>query len=302
VDIVTLALNLFTQGVEPGLALSDLNEIVRCAEYCTQLPVHPRHPYAGELVFTAFSGSHQDAIKKGFDARNGAADTSSDALWEVPYLPIDPLDVGRSYEAVIRVNSQSGKGGIAYLLEKDYGLRLPRRLQIEFSQVIQAITDRTGKELGSGDIWSAFRGEYIREDGFYALVEHRIAPDSQGGGGYQITATVKEAGLERIVTGHGNGPIDAFVDALHCHCGVDVQIADYREHAIGVGADATAVSYVEVRTGEGDSLFGVGMDGNIVTASLRAVTSAVNRAVGRLETDAEQAPGEDVSPRKRASA
>ncbi len=286
VDIVTLALNLLTQGVEPGLDMSNINEIVRCAEYCTQLPVHPRHPYAGELVFTAFSGSHQDAIKKGFAARENSASPA----WEVPYLPIDPMDVGRSYEAVIRVNSQSGKGGIAYLLEKDYGLRLPRRLQIEFSQVIQAITDRTGKELSAADIWAAFQEHYITAEGPFAFIEHRTTPDGHGSGEYRITATVHESHGERIITGHGNGPIDAFVDALGRHCGLDVQIVDYREHAIGVGADAMAVSYVEIRTDAGKALFGVGMDGNIVTASLRAVISAVNRAVERHDVDVENRP------------
>jgi 2-isopropylmalate synthase len=287
VDIVTLALNLFTQGIDPGLDLSDINSIVRCAEYCTQLPVHPRHPYAGELVFTAFSGSHQDAIKKGFAAREQAPDE----VWEVPYLPIDPLDVGRTYEAVIRVNSQSGKGGIAYLLEKDYGLRLPRRLQIELSRIVQEIADRTGKELSSADIWSAFRREYLEAEGPYGFVEHRIAPDGHTAGEYRMTATIRQGDIERIVTDSGNGPIDAFVHALRRHCGVDIRIVDYREHAVGAGADATAVSYVEVRTGEGQTQFGVGMDSSIVTASLRAVVSALNRALVRSQSE----PGESPS-------
>jgi 2-isopropylmalate synthase len=274
VDIVTLALNLFTQGIDPGLDLSDINAVVRCAEYCNQLPVHPRHPYAGELVFTAFSGSHQDAIKKGLAANAGSA------VWNVPYLPIDPADVGRTYEAVIRVNSQSGKGGIAYLLEKDYGLRLPRRLQIEFSRVVQAIADATGKELTSADIWAAFEAEYLQAVEPYRVVEHRSIPDSHASGMCKLTATIREHGRERLISGKGNGPIDAFTDTLNRHCGLDVRVVDYHEHAIGAGANATAVSYVEVRMdGEPATLFGVGIDSNIVTASLNAVVSAVNRAL-----------------------
>ena len=274
VDIVTLALNLFTQGIDPGLDLSDINAVVRAAEYCNQLPVHPRHPYAGELVFTAFSGSHQDAIKKGLAAIAGQE------AWDVPYLPIDPADLGRSYEAVIRVNSQSGKGGIAYLLEKDHGLRLPRRLQIEFSQTIQAIADATGKELVSTDIWAAFQAEYLQSEQPFRFVEYRTAPDGHAGGIRKLTATVREHGRERLLSGKGNGPIDAFTDALNRHFGLNVRVADYHEHAIGAGADATAVSYVEIRMdGEPNSRFGVGIDGNIVTASLKAVISALNRAL-----------------------
>ncbi len=274
VDIVTLALNLFTQGIDPGLDLSDINAVVRAAEYCNRLPVHPRHPYAGELVFTAFSGSHQDAIKKGLAAIAGQE------VWDVPYLPIDPADVGRSYEAVIRVNSQSGKGGIAYLLEKDHGLSLPRRLQIEFSQRVQAIADATGKELTSADIWAAFQAEYLQAEQPFHFVEYRTAPDGHADGIRKLTATVCEHGRERLLSGKGNGPIDAFTDALNRHFGLNVRVVDYHEHAIGAGADATAVSYVEVRMdGDPASLFGVGVDGNIVTASLRAVVSAVNRAL-----------------------
>ena len=283
VDIVTLALNLFTQGIDPGLDLSDINAVVRAAEYCNQLPVHPRHPYAGELVFTAFSGSHQDAIKKGLAANAGSA------VWDVPYLPIDPTDVGRTYEAVIRVNSQSGKGGIAYLLEKDYGLRLPRRLQIEFSQVVQAIADATGKELTSADIWGAFEAEYLQPDSPFRFVEHRTIPDSHASGVRKLTATIRERGRERLISGKGNGPIDAFTDALNRYCGLDVRVVDYHEHAIGAGANATAVSYVEVRMdGEPATRFGVGIDSNIVTASLNAVISALNRALRQATNLAEQ--------------
>jgi len=273
VDIVTLALNLFTQGIAPKLDLSDINAVVRAAEYCNQLPVHPRHPYAGELVFTAFSGSHQDAIKKGLAANAGQE------AWDVPYLPIDPNDVGRSYEAVIRVNSQSGKGGISYLLEKDHGLRLPRRLQIEFSQRVQAIADATGKELTSADLWTAFEAEYLQPAEPFHFVDHRTIPDSHTSGVRKLTATIREHGRERLISGKGNGPIDAFIDALNRHCGLDVRVADYHEHAIGAGANATAVSYVEMRMDDGASWFGVGIDSNIVTASLSAVVSAINRAL-----------------------
>ena len=274
VDIVALALNLFTQGIDPGLDFSDINAVVRCAEYCNQLLVHPRHPYAGELVFTAFSGSHQDAIRKGLAAN------ASSAIWDVPYLPIDPADVGRTYEAVIRVNSQSGKGGIAYLLEKDHGLRLPRRLQIEFSQAVQTLADVTGKELTSADLWAAFQTDYLQSVEPFRFIEHRTAPDHHAGGTCKLTATIREQGQERLVSGKGNGPIDAFTDALNRHCGLAVRVVDYHEHAIGAGADATAVSYVEIRmNGEPAVWFGVGIDNNIVTASLNAVVSAVNRAL-----------------------
>lgn len=283
VDIVTLALNLFTQGIDPGLDLSDINAVVRCAEYCNQIPVHPRHPYAGELVFTAFSGSHQDAIKKGLAANAGQS------WWDVPYLPIDPTDVGRTYEAVIRVNSQSGKGGIAYLLEKDHGLRLPRRLQIEFSRTVQALADTTGKELTSVDIWAAFQRDYLQPTEPFRFIEHRTAPDSHTGGTCKLTATIRESGQERLISGKGNGPIDAFTDALNRHCGLDLRVVDYHEHAIGAGANATAVSYVEIRmAGEPEVRFGVGIDSNIVTASLNAVISAVNRALRQADSDREE--------------
>lgn len=283
VDIVTLALNLFTQGIDPGLDLSDINAVVRCAEYCNQIPVHPRHPYAGELVFTAFSGSHQDAIKKGLAANAGQS------WWDVPYLPIDPADVGRTYEAVIRVNSQSGKGGIAYLLEKDHGLRLPRRLQIEFSRTVQTLADTTGKELTSVDIWAAFQRDYLQPTEPFRFIEHRTAPGSHTGGTCKLTATIRESGQERLISGKGNGPIDAFTDALNRHCGLDLRVVDYHEHAIGAGANATAVSYVEIRMdGEPEVRFGVGIDSNIVTASLNAVISAVNRALRQADSDREE--------------
>ncbi|CDH45851.1 2-isopropylmalate synthase (fragment) [Candidatus Contendobacter odensis Run_B_J11] len=275
---MTLALNFYSQGIDPGLDFSVMDEIVRTAEYCNQIPVHPRHPYAGDLVFTAFSGSHQDAIKKGFAAQEQRWATG-DGHWEVPYLPVDPADLGRSYEAVIRVNSQSGKGGIAYLLEKDHGLRLPRRLQVEFSQAVQAMADSTGKELTSADLWTAFAADYLQLKEPFQFVEHRSAPDSQASGACKLTATIREHGRERLISGRGNGPIDAFTDALNRHCGLDVRVVDYHEHAIGAGANANAVSYVEIRMDDRVSLFGVGMDSNIVTASLNAVISAVNRAL-----------------------
>ncbi len=276
VDIVTLALNLFSQGVDPALDLSDVNEIVRTVEYCNQLPVHPRHPYGGELVFTAFSGSHQDAIKKGLTAQA----KSNTGLWDVPYLPIDPNDVGRSYEAVIRVNSQSGKGGVAYLLESDYGLELQRRLQIEFAGVVQRVADATGKELSAKDIYAAFADEYL-EGGSIAFADHTTLPTGTAGTERRIEANVAIDGVKQKLTGEGNGPIAAYVDALN-RIGVAVDVVDYREHAIkgGQGAKAQAAAYVEAKIGE-RTLFGVGVDANIVAASLKAVTSAVNRAKRR---------------------
>jgi 2-isopropylmalate synthase len=279
VDLVTLGLNLFTQGVEPGIDFSDINELVRTAEYCNQLPVHPRHPYAGDLVFTAFSGSHQDAIKKGFAAMK----QSNSGLWEVPYLPIDPQDVGRSYEAVIRINSQSGKGGVAYVLETDYGLSLPRRLQVEFSQVVQDIADKTGKEITAGQIWQSFNDEYLSLAEPYAFVSHQTLADSHASELRNLTASIRDRGKEITITGRGNGPIDAFMDALKKHSGIDLKVVDYREHSVGAGSDANAVAYVEMAMTDGRKVFGVGKDSNIVTASLKAIISATNRvATGKV--------------------
>jgi 2-isopropylmalate synthase len=272
VDVMTLALNLFSQGVDPGLAISDIDDIVRTVEHCNQLPVHPRHPYAGELVYTAFSGSHQDAIKKGFEA----LETRNDALWEVPYLPIDPKDLGRSYEAVIRVNSQSGKGGVAYVLKADHGLDLPRGLQVEFSKRVQEVADRTGKELTSADIWSLFGATYLGADGI-VLTDYSLLPEPGAPSRRRIVATVEIGGTERHIEGVGNGPIDAFVDALQRECGIELTVGDYREHALGAGADAQATAYVETRCGNAPPLWGVGVDANIVTASLKAVASAATR-------------------------
>ncbi|HEX7953674.1 MAG TPA: 2-isopropylmalate synthase, partial [Burkholderiales bacterium] len=233
VDIVTLALNLYSQGVDPGLDFSDINAVIRTVEHCNQLPVHPRHPYGGELVFTAFSGSHQDAIKKGLAARKPTD------LWDVPYLPIDPADLGRAYETVIRVNSQSGKGGIAYLLERDFGLSLPRLLQIEFSQVIQAITDASGKELSSTAIKAAFDREYLESERPLAYVEHRITHEAGHGEVENVAARLKFNGREIAIAGKGNGPVDAFVRALCEGFGVEVHVMNYHEHAVGGGEDAT---------------------------------------------------------------
>ena len=267
VDIVTLALNLYTQGVHPGLDFSNINEAARCVEHCNQLPIHPRHPYVGDLVFTAFSGSHQDAIKKGLAARREGE------AWEVPYLPIDPRDLGRTYESVIRVNSQSGKGGIAYLLERDYDLTMPRRLQIEFSQVVQAVTDATGKELTSEQIWALFEQEYLRNEGAYVYSGHQLA--TREADVERLTLKLKCSGQGALLHGEGNGPIDAIVDAL----GLRFDVLSFEEHSIASGSDARAAAFVEITTPLRVTLFGVGIHENIVTASLLAVLSAVNRAL-----------------------
>lgn len=267
VDLVTLAMNLYTQGVHPGLDFSDIDAVRQLVEECNQLPVHPRHPYAGDLVFTAFSGSHQDAIKKGF------AQQKADAIWEVPYLPIDPADLGRSYDAVIRVNSQSGKGGMAYLLEQEYGLQLPRRLQIEFSRVVQQLADSSGREIAAGDIHALFGREYLEQQTPWRYVSHRMTEDSTGEQPVQIEVTAQQERVQSVRRGVGNGPIDAFVNAL----GLDIRLMDYHEHSIGSGANARAACYVELRVGNGPTLFGAGIDSNIVTASFHAVLSAVNR-------------------------
>jgi 2-isopropylmalate synthase len=280
VCLVTLGLNLHTQGIDPGIDFSDINEIIRTVEYCNQLPVHPRHPYGGDLVFTAFSGSHQDAIKKGLAAR--AIDVArGNLVWDVPYLPIDPADVGRTYDAVIRVNSQSGKGGIAYLLERDYGLALPRLLQIEFSQVIQRITDATGKELSAAEIRAAFEREYVAATLPLAYAGHRAQHNVTDGTIEQLAAHLAIDGSPWVLTGSGNGPIDAFVHALRTEGGLDIHVQNYHEHGVGAGEDATAVAYVQLRVGADQTVYGVGLDPNIVTATLRAVVSAVNRGIAQ---------------------
>ncbi|MFO1317743.1 MAG: 2-isopropylmalate synthase [Burkholderiales bacterium] len=277
VCLVTLGLNLLTQGVDPGIDFSDIGEVIRTVEHCNQIPVHPRHPYGGELVFTAFSGSHQDAIRKGLAARATELERGN-AVWDVPYLPVDPADLGRTYEAVIRVNSQSGKGGIAYLLERDYGLALPRLLQIEFSQVIQAITDATGKELSSAEIHAAFEREYLEATAPVAYSGHR-AQHSADGTVEHLAAHLTVNGVETVLHGAGNGPVDAFVAAIRTGLGLPIHVATYHEHAIGAGEDATAVAYVQLRIGTDRTVYGVGRDANIVTAALRALTSAINRGV-----------------------
>jgi 2-isopropylmalate synthase len=270
VDVVTLALNLFSQGVDPGLDLSDIDEARRVVEYCNQLPVHLRHPYAGDLVYTAFSGSHQDAIKKGMEA----IEASGGPVWEVPYLPIDPKDVGRTYEAIIRVNSQSGKGGVAYVMKAEHGLDLPRRTQIEFSKVIQHVAESEGGEVTPEQIWSCFVEEYLRP-GPLEIAGHRSVEES--GAEETLEVRLRTGAEEHVLTGRGNGPIASFVDAL-APLGIDVRVLDYHEHAVSSGADATAACYIEAAVGD-RVLWGVGIHPSIVTASLRAVLSAVNRAL-----------------------
>ncbi len=265
VDLVTLALNLYSQGVDPELDFSDISAVARTVEHCNQLPIHPRHPYVGDLVFTAFSGSHQDAIKKGFAVQK------PDALWEVPYLPIDPADVGRSYESVIRVNSQSGKGGIAFLLERHQGLVMPRRLQVEFSSQVQRHTDAHGTEVTAAELWQLFSDEYLRDDMRIRLVSHRMESDESG---HKVELTVEVDGERHALRGEGNGPIDAAVQAL----GLPMRVDAYEERSIDSGSDARAVAFIEA-AGEGvsGSRFGVGIDASIVVASLRALLSAANR-------------------------
>jgi 2-isopropylmalate synthase len=272
VDVVTLAMNLFAQGVDPELDISDIDALRRVTEYCNRLPVHPRHPYVGDLVYTAFSGSHQDAIKKGMEAL-----PRDYAVWEVPYLPIDPKHVGRTYEAVIRVNSQSGKGGVAYIMKAEHGFDLPRRLQIEFSKTIQAITEDSGTEISPVAMWEAFRAQYLPEPAPYQLVDHELVSEGSQDR-TRLTAHLRVRGAARTVTGSGNGPIAAFVDGLRRELGADFDVVDYAEHALGQGADATAVAYVETAHGGESTLrWGVGVHPNIITASLMAVLSGLAR-------------------------
>nr|WP_147165085.1 2-isopropylmalate synthase [Pararhodospirillum oryzae] len=272
VDLVTLGLNLFSQGVDPGIVFSNLPHIREVVEDCNRLPVHPRHPYAGDLVFTAFSGSHQDAINKGMKAMR----ESNQEVWEVPYLPIDPHDIGRSYEAVIRVNSQSGKGGVAYIMEQDYGIRLPRALQVEFSRIIQKIADETGEEITSPMLWTTFERTYLGTDKPYAFIEHRTLPDPGSREARILTATVKVNGSIKSIDGRGSGPIDALVDAIRRDSGVAFTIDDYEEHTLRPGADAQAVAFVRASLPDGRVRHGVGIDSNIVVAALKAVLSAAN--------------------------
>jgi len=282
VDLVTLGMNLFSQGVDPQIDFSDIDEIRRTWEYCNQMEVHPRHPYVGDLVYTSFSGSHQDAIKKGFDAMEADAKargvTVDDIEWAVPYLPIDPKDVGRSYEAVIRVNSQSGKGGVSYVLKNDHKLDLPRRMQIEFSRLIQAKTDADGGEITPKDIWATFQDEYLpNPENPWGRIQVRTGQsttDTDGVDTLTVEATVD--GEDTVLTGSGNGPISAFFDALQS-IGIDVRLLDYQEHTMSEGASAQAASYIECAIDD-KVLWGIGIDANTTRASLKAVVSAVNRA------------------------
>ena len=267
-DSVNVALNMYINGVSPGLDFSDIDCIRATVEYCNQLPVHPRHPYVGELVYTSFSGSHQDAIKKAFAARQDGD------VWDMPYLPIDPKDLGRSYEAVIRVNSQSGKGGISYLLETEYGLQLPRRLQIEFSQVVQQEMDALGTEFTAADLWKIFRKEFGMD--VQQAPQYRI---EEADGVVSLSAKLQWNGQDQVLQGQGTGPIDAFVQALSEATGHSVRVMNYSEHAVGEGANAQAVAYVEVRVDDSHTVFGVGMDANIVSASIRAILSGLRRSV-----------------------
>jgi 2-isopropylmalate synthase len=287
VCLVTLGMNLFSQGVDPKIDFSDIDEIRRTVEWCTQLPVHPRHPYAGDLVYTAFSGSHQDAIKKGLEDLERQASESrrpvGEMPWEAPYLPIDPRDVGRSYEAVIRVNSQSGKGGVAYVLKAEHKLDLPRRAQIEFSRVIQERTDTEGGEISPAEIWEAFQAEYLHRT--TPLQLNSVHTSSAAGEKDRLDVNVYVDGELLSLSGEGNGPIAAFVDAINgverAAGSFDVRVLDYAEHALSAGGDAIAAAYVEcaitAASGETEVVWGIGLDANIVTASLKAVISAVNR-------------------------
>ena len=274
VDVVNLAMNLFSQGIDPKLDLSAIDKLKEIAEHCNQLPVHPRHPYAGDLVYTAFSGSHQDAIKKGMTA----LERSNSDRWEVPYLPIDPRHVGRSYEAIIRINSQSGKSGVTYIMKADHQLDLPRNLQIEFSRQVQSIADTTGQEISSSQLWQLFREEYLQTNGRFEYIEHWSVPDTESKGQRRLTTTIRCDRNEQTIVGVGNGPIAAFVNALKTHCDISIQVLGYHEHALSHGANATAIAYVEVASQSNHKiLFGVGMNANITIASLCAVICAVNR-------------------------
>ena len=274
VDVITLAMNMVSQGVDSKLDMSNMRELRATAEYCNQLPVHPRHPYAGDLVFTAFSGSHQDAINKGLKAM----ESSNSQAWDVPYLPIDPLDVGANYEAVIRINSQSGKGGISYIMETEFGIQMPRALQVEFSGAVQKISDTSGEEQSPDDIWKAFNQEYLSAKTPYEFVEHQTRADTHASEKRLMTATVKKDGVNVAIEGEGNGPIDAYVDALKKDSRKDIKVFSYSEHSVGGGSDASAIAFVETEV-DGKHLYGIGQDPNIVSASLIAVTCAVNRAI-----------------------
>jgi 2-isopropylmalate synthase len=273
VDLVTVALNMYTQGLHPGLDFSDMDEVIKTVEYCNQLPVHPRHPYAGELVFTAFSGSHQDAIKKGFAAQA----QRNDELWQVPYLPIDPADLGQSYEAVIRVNSQSGKGGVAWVLEQDHGLKLPKRMQSNFSATVQELSDTTGRELTSDDIWGAFETRYhLKGEGRFRLIDFQESQSQKAQDERIFIGKIRIDGIDQSLSGKGNGLISSLANALETALGGPLDIIDYSEHAIGHGTNAKAAAYVECRVGDGPVLYGAGISRDVATASVRAILSAAN--------------------------
>jgi len=276
VDIVTIALNLLTQGIDPELNFSDINAVIREVEYCNQLPVHPRHPYAGDLVFTAFSGSHQDAIKKGLSA----LEKSNKPEWEVPYLPIDPADLGRSYEAVVRINSQSGKGGIAFILEKDHGVSLPRRLQINLSEKVQKVADETGKEVMSRDIWKVFEKNYIAFPGKLELIHYALSSteDSSGITSDKVEITLKVEKDEVNLVGIAGGPIEAFVSAINNHFTTSITVSDYHQHSVTSGTDAKAAAFIEL-TLEGKNEWGAGIDGNTVKASFQAIVAGLNKLI-----------------------
>jgi 2-isopropylmalate synthase len=278
VDVVALAMNLFVNGVDPELDISDIDALRRTAEYCNRLPVPERHPYVGDLVYTAFSGSHQDAIKKGFEKLTAKSDDGDYAQWGVPYLPIDPKHVGRTYEAVIRVNSQSGKGGVAYVMKEEHGFDLPRRLQIEFSKTIQHITEDTGTEITPHTMWDAFETTYLPAEPRLRLRSHELhTASSDGKGRTKVTAQLDVDGVPVTITGEGDGPVEAFVSGLTAHFGGEFDVVDYAEHAIGRGANAEAVAYVETVGSANEIMWGIGKDPNITTASLRAVLGALER-------------------------
>ena len=269
VDIVTIALNMLTQGIEPELDFSNINSVMREVEYCNQLPVHPRHPYAGDLVFTAFSGSHQDAIKKGFQAIK----KSNDPKWEVPYLPIDPADLGRNYEAVVRINSQSGKGGVAFLLEKDHGVSLPRRLQISLSQKIQKLADESGKEISSSEIWDIFEKSYLQPADNFSYIKHSSSSKQEI---HSLELTMNMKNIETVIKGSGNGPIDSFINGLSNEVGVDIKVADYHQSAISSGSDAKAAAYIELEN-NGKTFWGVGIHPNTTRASFDAIIVGLSK-------------------------
>ena len=274
VDIVTLALNMYSQGIDPNLDFSQINNVMREVEYCNQLPVHPRHPYAGDLVFTAFSGSHQDAIKKGLNALR----SSNDPQWEVPYLPIDPADLGRTYEAVVRINSQSGKGGVAFLLEKDHGVSLPRRLQISMSQKIQKIADETGKEISTSEIWEIFHTNFVMPKSGHSFKNYSLKTSDSTNASDHIKAEIEIDGENHEISGSGNGPIDAFVNALNQKLSIDIKISDYHQSAISSGSDAQAAAYIEIQKG-GKTSWGVGINPNTTKASFEAIIVGVAKLI-----------------------